>query len=425
MSPLALLPNSIADAISRSAATWGYLDVREAHGDGLYVIVGYSIKEAVRKKGISRWADEHYTRSGYVAGQVHWHRAEPEVHQAGVDALLRSGSLDTQWLRDRMRGRWSVLPAGHQRLVFLWSKDDRGDVRWSGWVIGTDRSTYFPLEVVPEEADLLAPLQDRWPLDLLAQQRVIVLGAGSIGGAAAEALASYGIRQLTLVDRERLTTRNFARHRAHRSELGRFKVDAVADLVRLRDPAVTVDPCRCDVARETDTIRPMIQDSEAVLVALDGVSSRRVANHVAYWAAKPVVMACVLEDGAVGEVLRLVPRRTGCLLCNRAALVAAGTIDPEPGLDLGYGDEDEARPMAAVGGDLGLVSQLAAKAVIATLLERNGDYAQGLPGDHAIIGLRPVPGLPQPFDVERAGGMRWRETAAPREDCPTCGPTAR
>ena len=208
----------------------------------------------MRKKGLSRWADEHYTRGGYIAGQIHWHRAEPEVHQAGVDALLRSGSIDTQWLRDRIRGRWSGLPAG-QRLAFLWSKDDRGDIRWSGWVIGSDRSTYFPLEVVPEDADLLAPLQDHWPLDLLGQQRVIVLGAGSIGGVAAEAVASYGIRQLALVDRERLTTRNFARHRARRSELGRFKVDAVADLVRHRDPAVTVDPRRCDVARETWSAR--------------------------------------------------------------------------------------------------------------------------------------------------------------------------
>ena len=77
--------------------------------------------------------------------------------------------------------------------------------------------------------------------------------------------------------------------------------------------------------------------------------------------------------------------------------------------------------MAAVGGDLSIVGELAAKAVVSTLLERRGFRDQRLPGDEAIIGLRPAPRLAEPFDIESAGEIRWRAGAPSRPTCPSCG----
>jgi hypothetical protein len=51
----------------------------------------------------------------------------------------------------------------------------------------------------------------------------------------------------------------------------------------------------------------------------------------------PLVLDCILEDGTVGEVLRVPTGRTGCLLCHRARLIEEGLLDPEPGIDLRYG----------------------------------------------------------------------------------------
>jgi hypothetical protein len=134
------------------------------------------------------------------------------------------------------------------------------------------------------------------------------------------------------------------------------------------------------------------------------------------------VLACVLADGAVGEILRVRPGSgSGCLLCHRAELQAAARLDPEPGLDLPYGTGLQHRPMTAVGGDLALVGEFAAKAAVATLLEARGYHDQRLPAEHAVLGLRPVPGLTPPFDVTRAGDVRWAPVGPPRPSCPTCG----
>jgi hypothetical protein len=133
------------------------------------------------------------------------------------------------------------------------------------------------------------------------------------------------------------------------------------------------------------------------------------------------VFACVLADGAFGEILRIRPPRVGCLLCARAELMAQGAMNPEPLLDRGYGTGTRHLPMTAVGGDLGLVGELAAKVTIATLLEALGHREQHLPGDQAVLALRPKPGMAAPFDMEFAGEARWRALPAPRPDCPTCG----
>jgi hypothetical protein len=144
-----------------------------------------------------------------------------------------------------------------------------------------------------------------------------------------------------------------------------------------------------------------------------------VVNHIARRAGVPIVFACVLEHGALGEVVRITPE-TGCLMCYRRNLEEAGSLDPEPDLDRGYGTGSAHLPMTAVGGDLTTVGCLAAKIAVATLLERRGHWEQRLPGDALTVGLQPVPGRAAPFDIEEAAGFRWREIGPPRADCFTC-----
>lgn len=421
MTEVVLLPGSIAEAIHGAGARWGYLDLRPVPSDGVVVVVGYSLKEAVRKRGVSPWADNHYSRgASAVPASGVWYRVEPEVHVDGFRAALRGASIPIDDFRSRTEGRW-IHPPVHGAFRAITVSEDKGDPdgTWCAWLLSRETATYLPIERVPEVTDILRPLVGHWPLERLDQASVTVVGVGSIGSVAAEALVSYGVRRLSLVDPDRLQGHNFARHRALRSEQGRFKVDSVADLLKARDSEVEIKALRADVIRDGDQMRPLFKGSDVVLACVDGVAPRRVASHLSYWAQTPVVLACVLEDGAIGEVLRLAPPRTGCLLCNRAELVAAGSIDPEPALDVGYGDLGQ--PMTAVAGDLALTGQLAAKSVVATLLERGGDPGQRLPNDHALVGLRPVPGLPEPFDLERVGDIRWRATAPRRPQCPTCG----
>lgn len=127
----------------------------------------------------------------------------------------------------------------------------------------------------------------------------------------------------------------------------------------------------------------------------------------------------MLANGAYGEILRITPA-VGCLLCARAELRERGGIAPETTLDRGYGTGTRHLPMTAVTGDLALVGQLSAKAAVATLLDPKGFRDQRLPGDQAVIGLRPLPGKPAPFDIEETGALVWASLPAAWPDCPTC-----
>lgn len=103
-------------------------------------------------------------------------------------------------------------------------------------------------------------------------------------------------------------------------------------------------------------------------------------------------------------------------------MAGAGSIDPEADQELPYGTGLAHKPMTAIPTDLHLVGNLAAKVAAATLLEGKHGKPFGLPGEHAVIGLRAGQGLASPFDVAAVGEVTWHPVAAPRPNCVTCTP---
>jgi molybdopterin/thiamine biosynthesis adenylyltransferase len=286
------------------------------------------------------------------------------------------------------------------------------------WWVSRTHATPGPIEVLAEVSPW-SDLTGLWPLDQLGSAKVVVVGLGSIGSVVAESLADYAVGRLDLVDSDRLLRHNLVRHRLGRRDLGRLKVNAMADHLTDRREGLEVGKWPRDVILDADVIRPLFAQADLIVGATDGVASRRVINHLARRAGVPVVFACVLEHGALGEILRIRPE-TGCLVCYRQTLEEAGSLDPERDLDLGYGTGTTHRPMTAVGGDLSTVGCLAAKVAVATLLEGRGRWEQRVPGDALTLGLQPVPGRAAPFDIEEAVGVRWHEIGPPRPGCFTC-----
>ncbi|MGW6489330.1 HesA/MoeB/ThiF family protein [Streptomyces sp. NPDC055056] len=284
------------------------------------------------------------------------------------------------------------------------------------------RAEAQPLDVsIEPEATGILQLKEHWPVDALQSTRLVLIGAGSIGSATAHALASYGVGHLTLVDPDRLLWHNLVRHTSTRKNIGRHKVTALAEELTAQRPETQVDARVLDVIGHADQIRALLADTDLVVCTADGVAARRVTGHLARRADLTAVLGCVLEDGALGEVLRLRPwPQHGCLTCRRHNLAEAGALDPEPALDAGYGTGSRHRPMTAVGSDLHLVAHLAAKTAVATLLERAGHPDQRLPGEHALLGLRRQPDWAPPFDLERTAELRWLDATPPRRGCPTC-----
>lgn len=415
-----ILPSSIANAIVSTGAASGDFGVRRWPGDELYVVAGFGVTGHLTKQVHSEWQERHCTSAAsYQSGVGFWYRATtPEVHLLWRYLAARDGGVKTDDFRPYVKGWNFPGEVSYPVLTFTTDKAS-GQPTWCAWGVSKGGVMPYDVEVVREDADLYTGLGDAWPIDTLEKARVLVIGVGSIGSAAAEALQEYGIRHLALLDPDRLWVRNLARHRLTERDIGRFKVNAMADLMHARDRGAVIEPLTLDVVDDADEVRGILPDIDIAVVCSDGVEARQVANHLTCWADTPAVFACVLVDGGVGEILRVRPRASKCLLCFRQHLIDTESLDPEPGLDLPYGAGTRHLPMTAVGGDLDLVGKVAAKAAVATLLETAGHWEHRLLGDHAVIGLRSALRLAQPFNAPH-GGIEWHETGAPAPDCVSC-----
>lgn len=416
-----VLTESAALRIRDATVTWGTLKLGFSEADHLIGVIGAS------ERMDSMYATGRTELRGNVLGQLDeygasgiWYRAQPELHECH-EWLTRTGSaMPTDVFQSLIIDGWRQPPADAATPVITHARDTERE--WAAWAVSRDQATPAMITVLrAPDADPLAGLSPAWPLHDIRSASVVMVGAGSIGSAAANALAMYGVGTIILVDDDRLLWHNLSRHQGSRADIGRYKVDAVGDAIASRWPGTATESLRLNVVSDADMMRPLFDHCQAIVCAADGVSPRRVVSHLARRAGKTAILACVLLDGAIGEVLRLRPwPGHGCLLCQRQQLIDQGSIDPEPSLDLGYGTGDRHRPMTAAGPDLAMVGQLAAKLAVATILEEAGHYDQLLTGEYAITGLRRKVDTAPPFDVE-PGQVRWLSAAPQREGCPTCG----
>ena len=93
----------------------------------------------------------------------------------------------------------------------------------------------------------------------------------------------------------------------------------MADHLRDTYDGLDVTSHIADVVADADLVRGLLPDMHAVVCAADGIAPRRVVSHLARRAGNDAILTSIMEDGELGEVLRL--RRApdqGCLLCRRA-----------------------------------------------------------------------------------------------------------
>lgn len=412
----------VANTIATSTATWGTIRVRLDEGNSILGVVGVSERDGPRIDVSRDILRSHVLGNITAETDGLWYRSPEGLHTwhrwlLRINATVPTPDFATLFETWRLTGQGAAV-------IITYDRD--GPPSWAAWAV-------TPTEVHPlvstvlraDTADPIEGLAPDWPIADLKAAHIAVVGVGSIGSATAHALAMSGVGRISLIDDDRLLWHNLVRHLSPRAHVGRFKVDSVADVIRPRWPGTTVDPLRLNVITHADEVRPLVDVCDVVVCAADGVSPRRVVSHLARRSRKTAVLACVLLDGAVGEVLRLRPWNTqGCLLCQRRKLVDDGVFDPEPLLDRPYGEGERHLPMTAVGSDLQLVGQLAAKVAVATVLEGLGHYDQSIRQEYAVLGLRPgtnTAELPAPFDP-LAGELRWLPATPPFPDCPTCAP---
>ncbi|MBN2304101.1 MAG: ThiF family adenylyltransferase [Anaerolineae bacterium] len=150
--------------------------------------------------------------------------------------------------------------------------------------------------------------------DVLAHLRtrtVGIVGLGSGGSFVAVSLAMSGVGHFILVDNDVLELGNVVRHAADARYVGQPKVEAVADLIKRRNPSAEV---KTVVGRIEDHL-DLLKDMDVIVAGVDGEGPKYVINQVAMEHNRTAVFAGVYERGEGGDVCVIHPVEGPCYAC--------------------------------------------------------------------------------------------------------------
>ncbi|MGO4103704.1 ThiF family adenylyltransferase [Leifsonia sp. YAF41] len=128
----------------------------------------------------------------------------------------------------------------------------------------------------------------------LAHARVLVVGAGGLGSASIPYLASAGVGTIGVIDSDVVELSNLHRQVVHGvTDIGRSKVDSIADAISAIDPAVTVNRHRMRL--EAGNALEIISGYDLIMDGSDNFATRYLTNDAAAIAQKPLVWGAILR----------------------------------------------------------------------------------------------------------------------------------
>lgn len=157
----------------------------------------------------------------------------------------------------------------------------------------------------------------------LLDSRVIIMGVGGLGSAAAMYLAASGVGHLTLCDFDTVDISNLQRQIIHRTcDIGRTKVASAADTIKALNPSVEVD-ARPQALDETQ-LQTLFRTAHAVIDATDNFATRYAINRAARATHTPVISGAAIRYQ--GQVTVFDPRYADapCYQCLYPDTTAGG-----------------------------------------------------------------------------------------------------
>jgi len=135
----------------------------------------------------------------------------------------------------------------------------------------------------------------------LQAARVLVVGAGGLGSAAVPYLAGAGVGTIGIADADVVELSNLHRQTAHSmSDIGRRKVDSLADTIGTIDPEIVVT--RHPIRLNSANIMGILADYDLIVDGSDNFPTRYLSNDAATIAGKPLVWGAILRYSGQASV---------------------------------------------------------------------------------------------------------------------------
>ncbi|MBT2654670.1 thiazole biosynthesis adenylyltransferase ThiF [Bacillus sp. ISL-18] len=148
----------------------------------------------------------------------------------------------------------------------------------------------------------------------ISSKHVLVIGAGALGSACAEALVRSGIGQLTIVDRDYVEWSNLQRQQLYTEEEAKNrlpKVIAAKNRLTAINSSVAIEAVIADAS--VVELEEWAKQVDLIIDATDNFETRMMINDVSQKLGVPWIYgACV---GSYGISYTIIPKKTPCLTC--------------------------------------------------------------------------------------------------------------
>jgi hypothetical protein len=193
---------------------------------------------------------------------------------------------------------------------------------------------------------------DWWDQPMLARTKVLVIGCGALGNEVVKNLALTGVGNFTLVDFDTIEEHNLNRsilfhESARKASPTTFKVDVMAEAIRMIDPGIHVNTLKTgvldprsqnrieqtgvrwpDPPLDIRRLQELGLEHDICLVLTDGLAPKVFASRHLYHVL-PIVQGAMNTTGTNGGVRVSLPLTTSCIICPSLVDPVAVHVDSD------------------------------------------------------------------------------------------------
>ena len=272
---------------------------------------------------------------------------------------------------------------------------------------------------------LFARIERLFDVEAFKDLWVLIAGCGSGGGQVALQLVMSGVRKFILLDKEPLEIENVIRHVCGIRYLGWRKTEALADVLRDRNPQVEIREFDKDLLGWRGLAQE-VERASVVVVGTDNDPSRYRLNEACVETETPFTTGRVFTRGMGGEVYAYRPGAGGCLACLEGLLERTHYRDGVREIDLATEEErqkvydmeiEEIKDSPGLSVDIGFIAAFHTRFTLDVLgdcAETRPKFMTPLDHNYLVWGNRAVHPFSRNFQLQRM-------TLAPQEGCRVCG----
>ncbi|KUO96124.1 ThiF family adenylyltransferase [Ferroacidibacillus organovorans] len=283
-------------------------------------------------------------------------------------------------------------------IRFIDEDELRGQTRRRFMIVAIDFQNQFQnpnsIRVTPmcifESKDISEEVVFRRVAELrpLQNMSAVIVGLGTIGSSIALDLAKAGIGKVALVDHGSLDVGNVVRHVGNLQQLGQLKIEAVTAHMKSHNPYIEIQeiPTYVGAFQDEEVLTNWISSADILICAVGHSPTERYLDRIARQSNTPTVYTFSSSGAWSGRAFRVIPGTTGCYHCHQY-FIDDGTLPPlsAPPEELVIFDNGCAIPAFPGSGlDTGIVSNLASRLAIQTLLVGHPNAYEPTQNDHIV-----------------------------------------